>query len=339
MNFSIFFTNQCNMNCTYCYEKNKRKQSISWDTIDKIVDFIVERHNNNLEEQVSVVTHGGEPLLEFDKIKFFIDKLNSKIDNVRYFITTNATLMSDDKIDFITKNYSDISISIDGTPQIHDMNRIFANGQGTYSVIEKNINKILSKDNKVKARMTVTPDTVSGLFDSIKHLVDLGFRTIIPAIDNFNDDWTEDDMANLFEQGKLITDYVKSYSESLCIGLIDDALSKLENSPCSGGTSTFSIDTDGKIYPCIISVGMPEFIIGNVYMGLDENKVKEIMDWDKVEISDCIGCSRYNYCNTTRCRIVNKIMCGELHTPSPVVCNIEHVKVLLSEYYMKVFSL
>ena len=54
-----------------------------------------------------------------------------------------------------------------------------------------------------------------------------------------------------------------------------------------------------------------------------------------IEITECIGCSRYNYCNTTRCRMINKVMCGSLHTPSAIVCSIENLKVKLSEYYLQ----
>lgn len=325
------------MNCSYCYENNKKLRSISYDVLDGIIDFIVEQHTNSVEKNVSVVTHGGEPLIEFEKIKYFIEKLNTKIKNVRYIITTNATLLTDTMIDFLIAHYSEISISIDGTETAHNANRIFNNGQGTYDIVVKNAKKILARRNDIKARMTINPKTVSSFYESVKHLLNLGFMTIVPVVDAFCNDWTEEDMLLLFEQGKLITDYVKGYPEVTNVGLINDALSKMANSPCNGGTSTFSIDTDGIIYPCIVTVGMPEFIIGDIQGGIHTTKVREILEWDKIEVPECVGCSRYDYCSTTRCRIINKVMCGDLHTPSATVCNIENMKVKISEYYMTVF--
>lgn len=337
MNYTIFFTNQCNMDCSYCYENNKKPQSISRGKLDNIIDFIVEQYANGTDKTVSVVTHGGEPLIEFDKIRYFIEKLNTKIDNVRYIVTTNATLLTDAMFNFLVEHYSEISISIDGTRKAHDANRVFANGQGTYEIVVANAKKLLSRHNDIKARMTINPQTVSSLFESVKHLLDLGFTTIVPVADAFCNDWTEEDMNTLVEQGTLITDYVKDYPEQTNIGLINDALSKRANAPCNGGTSTFSIDTDGTIYPCIVAVGLSEFVIGDVQSGINADKVNEILEWDNIEIPSCVGCSRYDYCNTTRCRIINKVMCGDLHTPSPAVCSIENVKVRVSEYYMKVF--
>lgn len=60
------------MDCTYCYERNKMVRSISYDVLDDIVNFIVDQQRSCSDKTVSVVTHGGEPLIEFDKIQYFI---------------------------------------------------------------------------------------------------------------------------------------------------------------------------------------------------------------------------------------------------------------------------
>ena len=87
MNYTIFFTNQCNMDCTYCYECNKMVRSTSYDVLDGIVNFIVEKQRSCSDKTVSIVTHGGEPLIEFDKIQYFIKRLNEKVKLVRSLAT------------------------------------------------------------------------------------------------------------------------------------------------------------------------------------------------------------------------------------------------------------
>ena len=73
---TLFFTNQCNMDCTYCYECNKMVRSTSYDVLDGIENFIVEKQRSCSDKTVSIVTHGGEPLIEFDKIQYLNRKLN-----------------------------------------------------------------------------------------------------------------------------------------------------------------------------------------------------------------------------------------------------------------------
>lgn len=99
------------MDCTYCYECNKMVRSTSYDVLDGIVNFIVEKQRSCSDKTVSIVTHGGEPLIEFDKIQYFIKRLNEKVKNVQYIITTNATLLTDLMIDFLSQHYSEISVS------------------------------------------------------------------------------------------------------------------------------------------------------------------------------------------------------------------------------------
>ena len=199
MNYTIFFTNQCNMDCTYCYECNKMVRSTSYDVLDGIVNFIVEKQRSCSDKTVSIVTHGGEPLIEFDKIQYFIKRLNEKVKNVQYIITTNATLLTDLMIDFLSQHYSEISVSIDGIQSAHDANRVFANKKGSYAVVVEKAKKLLEKRSDVKARMTINPQTASTLYESVKHLLDLGFTTIVPVIDTFCNDWTEKDMEILLD--------------------------------------------------------------------------------------------------------------------------------------------
>lgn len=144
--------------------------------------------------------------------------------------------------------------------------------------------------------MTINPQTASTLYESVKHLLDLGFTTIVPVIDTVMTGRKRH--GDPFRSGEeaLIIDYIKDYDKITNVGLINDALSKMANSPCNGGTSTFSIDTDGVIYPCVVTVGIPEFVVGTIKEGVNKEKVTEILGWDKID-TECIGCSRYNYCN------------------------------------------
>lgn len=111
LNFNIFFTNNCNLKCRYCYEGEKQKSIISQKIIDQTLDFI---YSVSGGEPITVTTHGGEPLLAFKEIQYFVKNAKKRFPNIYLQMTTNATLLDAQKIDFIEKNYNKISISIDG---------------------------------------------------------------------------------------------------------------------------------------------------------------------------------------------------------------------------------
>lgn len=89
-----------------------------------------------------MTTHGGEPLLAFKEIQYFVKNAKKRFPNIYLQMTTNATLLDAQKIDFIEKNYNKISISIDGNQKSHDANRVFMDGSGTYNTVMNNYKKL-----------------------------------------------------------------------------------------------------------------------------------------------------------------------------------------------------
>lgn len=83
--------------------------------------------------------------MEFDLIKrcmeyakeIFTDK------EITHNITTNATLLTPDKVEVLEKHKVSLMISLDGNREIHNKNRVFAyNNQGSYDAVIDNIKQI-----------------------------------------------------------------------------------------------------------------------------------------------------------------------------------------------------
>ncbi len=85
----------------------------------------------------------------FDTIKEIIDygkKRGQEVGkNVRFTMTTNATLLNDERIDYIDKNIGNIILSIDGRKEVNDAVRIRVDGSGSYDRILPNIKKMVEK--------------------------------------------------------------------------------------------------------------------------------------------------------------------------------------------------
>gem|GEM_PF-1425047 len=79
--FEIILNNQCNKRCSYC-DLDFKDTSFSFVDIDKFTYFL--RTNKNLVEYYHINFFGGEPLLSFDKIVYFIR--NVGLDKIHYSI-------------------------------------------------------------------------------------------------------------------------------------------------------------------------------------------------------------------------------------------------------------
>jgi len=314
MNINIWLTKKCNLQCTYCYEGvTKETESMSREICNQVIAYI-----KKLDGEVNVRFHGGEPLLEYSNLQYLYKCLNATGKVKTFGVTTNGTLLSDEKIEFLTSAMDDFSISIDGTREVHNRNRKNAYGKGSYDEVYKIIPKVLKNKPYARARMTVTPDTVSNLYESVENVIILGFKVVAIAVDIFNQMWNEKNKNDYMAAIKLLNDkYGKQ--DDIHISVIEkNGIRKLAS--CGGGKNSVHIGTDGTCYPCGFSVGLKEFAIGNIETGIKLEMLEEIERMSHVSNPECEGCTVYDFCSGTRCKIINKIVCGTCNTPPIATC-------------------
>lgn len=143
---------RCNLNCTYCYVYNlgddgwkSQPRRMSSEVVESIIDQVGELSRRQ-NQAISVVLHGGEPLLlGFEGIQRLIEGLKSTLrQDAGLHIQTNAVLLSDRFIDLFASNDVGISISLDGTAEVHDRNRVDRHGRGSYERVTAAIARLLA---------------------------------------------------------------------------------------------------------------------------------------------------------------------------------------------------
>lgn len=331
--FALWVTLCCNMQCTYCYEgKEKKNTYMSQQTLDNVIDFIDEHMSHNPGEDLLIDFHGGEPLLQFDKIEYAIEKFNKMFGKrVRYGITTNGTILTDNILKCLVDNFHySLSVSIDGTRETHDQKRRMKDGKGSYDIVIKNARRILEKRKDVRVRMTVDSTTVNKLFSNVCALNAEGFKLIVPGIDYFDSKWDQDKMLILYQQMLLLKEEIQKGKLTARVGLLDDYQSTAVR-VCTGGKNSFHISSSGTIYPCAFVEGNLKYVIGNVCDGLDSKKIQWIQSINELSVKACENCAHEQGCISTRCKILNKILVGDFCTPSPVICNVENLKFNMSK--------
>lgn len=336
MQFTIWLTYDCNLQCTYCYEgNNKPSGKMSLETANEVSDFIYKQITieKSIDDYVSIDFLGGEPLLNYETMCYLIEKIRSWDIKMPIFLgtTTNAVLLTKDKIIYLMKMLDEISLSIDGKKLTHDMHRKNHDGSGSYKTIISNINEILSCENwisKIRVRMTVSPTTVNYLYENVDYLVGLGFKTIVPMIDRFVD-WPEEESNCLYQEMIKIHEGIAIKQNDLKLGLVDD-ISLRQESFCLAGEETMHISPDGIIFPCTYVVGQDDFIFGDVRKGIKSEKVEWLKNINSAKMTDCcMSCAWKRLCIGNRCRLLNFAATGNFYTPSYATCINERLHLKL----------
>src|SRR6185437_13291070 len=137
-------TNQCNLSCTYCYEygedkivdteNGKKPKFMNEETARESVEFMFKESGDN--KMAHLTFFGGETLLNFPVLQKTVlyarqraAELGKQVD---FSLTTNATLLKPEVIEFLADNGVGVTISIDGPKEMQDKFRVFHNGQGSY---------------------------------------------------------------------------------------------------------------------------------------------------------------------------------------------------------------
>lgn len=109
----IDVTNRCNLNCQFCYVD----QSLPDNPIQNIKDKIYKHLNNiAIDEFLEIRFFGGEPLLEYEKMKALIEfseKLARETNKqVQFFVSTNGLLLTMEKLEYLNAHNVKLKITL-----------------------------------------------------------------------------------------------------------------------------------------------------------------------------------------------------------------------------------
>ncbi len=323
MHVVFWTTDDCNLNCSYCYNRignNIQKHYMSNETADAAIDLLTKQESWDPSNEIAVHFHVGEPLLNCGVIEHIMERFEALVprENLRYGMTTNGTLYDDRRKKIIDK-IDELSVSLDGKAEIHDLNRKFPNGSGSFERVIRNAKDIRQR-NDFRLRMTVTHDTIKYLYDTVCFLIEEGFRRIIPVLDMYDSHWEDSDEPIIFEQFGKIKKYIEDneYGDVIISYVTESEFTR--KGECSGGVESFHFLPDGKIYPCSMTVGDSEWVIGHTDTGLCNEKIEELQRINKKETTSCSGCGMYRYCTSSRCKLINKKLTGDYYTASSIAC-------------------
>ncbi|MEG2596948.1 MAG: 4Fe-4S cluster-binding domain-containing protein, partial [Oscillospiraceae bacterium] len=122
----LHIAHDCNLRCKYCFASTgdfgHGRKLMDFETGKRAIDFLITHSEGRRNLELDFF--GGEPLMNFDVVKQVAAYARSKEKefhkNFRFTITTNGMLLTDDKIDFINKEMSNVVLSIDGRKEIND---------------------------------------------------------------------------------------------------------------------------------------------------------------------------------------------------------------------------
>ena len=307
----------CNLNCSYCFASQGKYQGeralMSFETGKRAFDFLIE--NSGTRRNLEVDFFGGEPLMNWEVVVKLveyarsIEKQHNK--NFRFTLTTNGVLLDDEKIDFLNEHMSNVVLSLDGRPEIHDHFRKDYTGRGSYDVILPKFKRLVEKreGKNYYMRGTFTHNNVDFTND-IFHMADLGFRELSmePVVCPPGDPYalTDEDLPKLFEQYEILAKEMLKRKKAGNGFTFYHYMLDLKNGPCiykritgcGSGTEYMAVTPWGELFPCHQFVGDEKYSLGNIWDGIKNTKVQdEFRSCNAYARPECKDCWARLYCS------------------------------------------
>ena len=308
-------TNQCNLACTYCYEFGADKiatpagkpKFMTLETAKTSVDFLLRK--SGTREAVHITFFGGETLMNFpllrQVVEYACETAEAQGRKITFSLTTNATLLTDEIIAFLSDNGIGVTVSMDGPPDLQDKHRVYKSGKGSYAVIEPRLRKLIAnhKTRAITARVTLT-DGVTDVIRIFRHLKeDLGFHEVgfAPVTNSGEQDYMIDDggMDEVLRQFHELADEWLEYAlrgQMHGFTNVSETISELiqgvnKSHPCGAGLGLLGVSPSGDLSPCHRFTDADTHTLGHISTDIDQEKREDFLSRGHVEAKyECQSC-------------------------------------------------
>lgn len=325
------FTCKCNLRCEDCYNQ-KHLGNVSM-TIEDIEAIITDLYDAGMQR---IFVAGGEPTLEFDKLKAYIEK--ARFYGMSVSVATNGTLLTEEMCHYLlAQDIFDISVSVDGWDEKSNCKR---RDSGAFERAISGVKKLVKAKTDLGSRTEICIKPIVDRYQDVtffENMINLGIGLGVDKVKFANPErslnhpsgYYGNDVELYYKNIKLIQSLKEKYKDIIivtngtnpCIGFGQVGIFGMRG--CIGGQELLAINGDGRITPCL----MNHYVLGNYYdIGtlIEFWNSSEVLDRfiDEIKDEDCYSCELYEHCRGG-CQVRKIVQRGVMNGRDPI-CPIEN---------------
>lgn len=263
----LHITDRCNLRCDYCYTAHTAADmspAVGYAAVDAIFRSAVAHGYRAVKLKYA----GGEPLLHFPLVLELHRYAQTQA--ARHgialvgIVLSNGTLLTPALVDAMQAVGLRMMISLDGVGAMHDCQRHYADGRGSFMEVARAVDIALMGGLAPEISVTVSSRNAPGLAETVSWILarnlpfSLNFYREHSKLDSQSDLHLEDEriIAGMLAAYKVVENNLPN--RSLLASLADRAnLSGPHLRTCSAGQSYLAFDTQGRIAKCQMDMAHP----------------------------------------------------------------------------------
>lgn len=358
----LLLTDICNLKCRYCFVEgamplDHKFSLMDQKTAEKAIDIFAELLKKNssrkkFKRPPNIIFYGGEPLLNESVFLAAMRKIEKVKDagdlpeDISVILLTNATSISERVLRIVASKKVSVSVSLDGPKEIHDTNRVFQDGKGTFDTVLNNIQRLKKAGANLSISCTINSANTQYLEEVFRwinnsfQIKGLGFNLLLdlPGASQSDEDYVK----------KATRAMISCYELARQNGIYEDRMMRKVNAfvkkslhltDCGGYGNQIVVAPDGKIGPCHAYMGSGKFFVGHVD-DRDFNPFTNpvFLEWSSrspFNIPQCYFCEGIGLCGGG-CAYNSDLKFNTIWKPDPNFCI--HTKVVLEWLIWDLFS-
>jgi uncharacterized protein len=292
----------CNFQCTYCFQDGILDGSVMKPEVaDRTADWLAGRALETGVGGVHLAFMGGEPLLHPERIERIAQRIRARVLpaglSFTFMVITNGYFLTDELLDrLVPLGLVEAEVTLDGDERTHKLTRVSKKGEDTFARIFGNAMSA-SRRIRIYINGNYTPQTMHTFIPLLGQLADAGlppgshvrFTPALDALDSTG--WSGGSLCTWSEADTTL--HVAMQDEVLRRGFHTDPINTV--GPCEfHDHHSFAIDPAGIIYKCPGFLGHPEWGIGHVDTGLEQELYARMLG--ATPQRSCEGCSHRPNC-------------------------------------------
>jgi uncharacterized protein len=263
----LHITDRCNLRCAYCYLPHSKKD-MPVEVGKKAVDILFSTAQKHKYTSIKIKYAGGEPLIKFDVVstlhQYALHLSQVTGISVDGIVLSNGTLLKEKTISTMRELGLRLMISVDGLGQTHDIQRVYANGQGSFRDVSYAVEMGVSYGLVPDVSVTISGRNAAHLKDLMVWLLDYELPFSLNFYRENQLSQSESDLA--LEDDVIINGVLSAYKviesrlpkRSFLASLVDRAnLSASHLRTCGVGQDYMVFDYRGGISKCQMQIFKP----------------------------------------------------------------------------------
>lgn len=318
----IKVSRQCNLRCVYCNDWRAESPTLSLAHFERLC---VTALNDTFHTGVVFVWHGGEPTMVpvdyYEEVVKIQARANVKGLPVINVLQTNAAHLSDRWIDFLKRQDFGLSISLDGPPEVHGINRPTVGGRSSFPLVARTMQRLRQEDLPFGVLFVLSEDLLAlGAEKTWAFIEELGLTEVdfVPARPPnlpggikrsptiapqfvYNERWTAfmRDIFDIWWDG----------GSQVRIKMLDSVMSRLIDAApelclVGGGCfgTVFSVEPEGHINVCDVFHGEELFQLGELsadtFATIGKSaRLAGVIRWNEDRLEGLRACPYFELCN------------------------------------------